>query len=118
MELDFFKDFEHIGSIKLGSELTSKIITLDSFQKIEILALKYPEEHEDAGNVMDAYSFTKERYNFAKEIGQLISDECTKIINDMKNKNVDKLTLPTNPQVLANLLLLVLNTETNFFTLG
>ena len=118
MDFDFFKDFERIGSIKLGSELTEKIINLDSFQDFELFDLKFPEGHEDAGNVIDAYSLEKKRYEFAKDIGKLVSDECTKIINDIKHKKVDKVNLPSNPQVLSNLLELVLNTQANSFTMG
>lgn len=118
MDFDFFKDFERVGTIKLGSELTGKIINLDSFQEFEFFDLKFPEGHEDAGNITEAYNLEKKRYEFAKDISKLIIDECTKIINDIKHKKVDEFDLPTNPQVLANLLELVLDTQANSFTMG
>lgn len=118
MDFDFFKGFECLGSVKLGSALTPKIIALNSFNALEIFELKFPEGHQDAGNVMDAYGLEEQRYAFAKDISQLISEECSKILSNREKQKIEKSDSPSNPQVLSNLLSMVLDTESTSFTLG
>jgi hypothetical protein len=118
MDFDFYKNFQHMGSVKLGSELSGKFIVLESFQKLELFELKFPEGHEDAGNVMEVRRLEENRYELAKEISQMIFEECGKIIYGMKNKKVNNVDSPTNPEVLSSLLSMVLNTETTSFSMG
>lgn len=118
MDFDFFNGFEHKGSVKLGQDLSVKVLNLKSFMAWNPFELKFPEGHQDAGNVMDAYSLEEKRYVFAKEISELISDECAKFLYYKNKHKIVKSDSPSNPQVLSSFIVMVLDDESSSFTVG
>jgi len=118
MDFDFFKGFELHGSIKLGKELMRKIVILDSLKSMNIIELKFPDGHPDAGNTIEVYSLEEQRYAFAKDISQLIIEECVKILGSRKKLDIKNPESPSNPKVLSDLVAMILDIESTSFALG
>lgn len=118
MDVDFYKGFELRGSIKLGPELSEKFVRLKSVAALSSFELCYPDEHEDAGNVLEAFSLEADRYSLARDISYLIGEECTKILNSKVSNDPTKNNSPSNPKALADLLSMLLDIESTSFVLG
>jgi hypothetical protein len=118
MDVDFYKGSEFLGSIKLGRELSKKFVQLSSVADLSSFELHYPDDHEDAGNVMEAFSLEADRYLLAQDISSLIAEECKKILDSKVSTDSAKNSSPSNPKALADLLSMLLDIESTSFVLG
>ena len=113
MEFDFFHEWESVQTVKVGSKLMEKLVTLQSIETMEVVDSTFPTGHPDEGVDIQRYLFANSRYLFAQELSGVLSEECQKMAG-----NEGKSIARNNPQVLIELLALVLDTRTTHFTLG
>ena len=119
MDFDFFNDWEQAGTVKVGSELIKKVVYLKSFESMSLVDSTFPVGHSDEGAKIERYLLKDSKYPFAKELSNLLSDECHVLISAKSNTDLSATSeRKSNPQVLAELLSLILDDKTTHFTLG
>ncbi len=118
MEFDFFNEWEQVGTVKVGSQLTKKLVKLESLDNLDMVESQFPSEHPDAGCEIERYVLGKGKYLFAKEISNILSDECYKLASSESDSQIESVCEINNPQVLVKLLSLLIDSNTTHFTLG
>jgi|GEM_PF-5997089 len=118
MDIDFFKGFEPVDTVKLGKELAKKVVSLETLNDMSMVELEFPEGHPDVGSSVEVYSLEEQRYAFAKDLSDLLSEECFKILNAPEKVGGESRELPNNPKVLSDLISLVLDGDVTSFALG
>ena len=118
MEFDFFHEWESVQTVKVGSELMKKLVTLQSIETMTVVDSTFPAGHPDEGVDIQRYLFANSRYLFAKELSDVLSEECHKMVGNEGESDSPTSNARNNPQVLNELLALVLDTRTTHFTLG
>lgn len=120
MDFDFYNKWEQIGTVKIGNPLIKKIVQLDSINKMNIIESIFPSGHPAEGETLELYVLDEKRYQLAKNISEILSDECQKALiesqkNSIETKDSEEFN---NPQVLVKLLSLLLDPNTTHFALG
>lgn len=119
MDFDFFNEWEQLETIKVGRQLSGKLVRLKSLEKMDVDQSTFPAGHSDEGCEVERYVLGKVKYLFAKEISNILSDECHKLSKELEeNSKVELSSETNNPQVLVKLLAIVLDPETTHFSLG
>lgn len=118
MDIDFFKGFDLVDTVKLGKEIAEKVVSLEALNDMRMVELEFPEGHPDVGSSVEAYLLEKQRYAFAKGLSDLISEECFKILSSPEENIVESLESLSNPKVLSCLISLVLDSDVTSFALG
>lgn len=119
MDFDFFNEWEQIGTIKVGRQLSGKLVRLRSLEKMDVDQSTFPEGHSDEGCEVERYVLGGKKYLFAKEISNILSDECHKLSKEPEESSKSELSSEaSNPQVLVKLLALVLDPKATHFSLG
>jgi hypothetical protein len=118
MDIDFFKGFDLVDTVKLGKEIAEKVVSLDALNDMRMIELEFPEGHPDVGSSVEVYSLYNQKYAFAKGLSDLLSEECFKILNSPEAKGVESRESPSNPKVLSCLISLVLDSDVTYFAIG
>lgn len=84
MDFDFFNEWEQLGTVKVGRHLSGKIVRLKSLEKMDVVQSTFPEGHSDEGCEIERYELGNIKYLFAKEISNILSDECYKLSKNLK----------------------------------
>lgn len=117
MEFDFFNEWDLVKTVKVGSKLMKKLTMLQSIGDMDVISSTFPEGHPDSGEEIERYLLKSAKYSFAKDLSEILSDECQQRLNNEKPPKPTPDVL-SDPQVLAELLALVLDDNTTHFTLG
>lgn len=119
MDFDFFNEWEQLGTIKVGRQLSGKLVRLKSLEKMDVNQSTFPEGHSDEGCKIERYVLGRIKYLFAQEISNILSDECHKLSKELEESSKNELNSEAkNPQVLVKLLALVLDPKATHFSLG
>lgn len=120
MEFDFFRDWEQVETVKVGSQLMRKIAKFDSFSSMNSSAEVFPAGHPDEGCEVERFKLGDVRYLFAKDLSSILVGECNKIATneDEAKLTKDDSSVLNNPQVLVKLLSLVLDSKVTHFAFG
>lgn len=119
MDFDFFNKWEQLGTVKVGRHLSGKIVRLKSLKQMDLVQSTFPEGYSDAGCEIERYELGNIKYLFAKEISNILSDECYKLSKELEESSKVELSDETNnPQVLVKLLALLLDPNATHFSLG
>lgn len=119
MDFDFFNEWEQLGTIKVGRQLSGKLVRLKSLEEMDVDQSTFPEGHSNEGSEIERYVLGGVKYLFAKEISSILSDECHKLSKELEENSEIELSSETNnPQVLVKLLALLLDPDTTHFSLG
>lgn len=119
MEFEFFSEWESLGKIKVGRQLTKKLVKLKSLKKMDWEQSTFPEGHSDEGSEIGLHVLGREKYLFAKEISNILCDECHKLSKESEESSEIELSSENNnPQVLVKLLALLLDSKATHFSLG
>ncbi len=117
MEFDFFNEWDLVKTVKVGSKLMKKLAMLQSIRDIDVISSTFPVGHPDEGEEIEQYLLKNAKYSFAKDLSDMLSDECQQMLNKGKPPKPTP-DVPSDPQVLAELLALVLDDNTTHFSLG
>lgn len=120
MEFDFFRDWEQVETVKVGSQLMRKIAKLDSFSTMNSSVELFPAGHPDEGCEVERFELLDTRYLFAKDLSNILVGECNKIATNEEEAKLtkDDSSFSNNPQVLVKLLSLVLDGKITHFSFG
>ena len=119
MEFDFFNEWELFKTVKVGRELMKKVAYLKSLENTSLVDSTFPLGHANEGATIERYLLTDSKYLLAKELSDLLSNECHQLISTKSDTDLNTTSKKkSNPQVLAELISLVLDDKTTHFTLG
>lgn len=117
MELNFYKGWENLGTIKIGKDLMKKIIILQSFNSLSSEIESFPDDSIDKGNKIEKYYLNVEaKLSLVRDLSQILTDETNKLkIKESDNIEIDP---HDNLSILLDLLSKIWNQDTTHFAIG